>query len=171
MEVSLNAFLASFHNSQRVIQCNEVEAFSLWKLVSRQGQGDASRKKAKSRQSKCPAGTEASLAPASAWGLPLLSPNLVSALWWGTGPLAGIDAKKQHQGQVAKDDHLYLVLQWGVRPMNMPPLCVQRTEEDIIEPFAKCEHRVQWHVSRDHAKLILQKIIKLCDSLSQEIPQ
>lgn len=114
MEVSLNAFLASFHNSQRVTQHNELEAFSLWKLVSRQGQGDASRKKAKSRQSKCPAGIEASLAPASAWGLPLLSPNLVSALWWGTGPLAGIDAKKQCQRQVAKDDYLYLVLQWGV---------------------------------------------------------
>lgn len=53
----LNAFLASFHNYQWVIQGNEVEVFSPWKLFSRQGQEGASRKKAKSRQCKCPAGS------------------------------------------------------------------------------------------------------------------
>ena len=107
MELSLNAFLASFHNDQRVIRGNEVEAFSLWKLLSRQGWEGVAGKKAKSRQSKCPAGIEASLGPACAWGLPPLSPTLVSALQWGSGLVAGTDAKKQQQKQVIKDDYKY----------------------------------------------------------------
>lgn len=62
VEVSPNAFLVSFHNYQQVVQGNEVEAFSLWKLFSRQGQASVAGKKAKSRQNKHPAGSEASLA-------------------------------------------------------------------------------------------------------------
>jgi len=33
--------------------------------------------------------------------------------------------------------------------MNMLLLCVQGAEQDVIEPFAHCEGRVQQQVSRD----------------------
>lgn len=110
--------------------------------------------------------------PCTCLGASSALPTLVSALRWGTGLVVGTNAKKkQRQGQVAKDDCWCLVLQRDVRPRNVPLLCVQRAEEDVIEPFAQCEDRVQWHVSRDRAKLILWKIIKSCDSLSQEMPE
>lgn len=55
--------------------------------------------------------------------------------------------------------------------MNVLLLCVQGAEEDVIEPFAQCEDRVQQRVSRDLGKLMLWKIIKSFDSLSQEMPE
>lgn len=95
VELSPNAFLVFFHNYQQVVQGNEVEGFSLWKLFSRQGQAGAAGKKAKSRQSKHPAGTEASLAPHVPGGFLSSPPHpLVSALQWGAGLVAGTDTKK-----------------------------------------------------------------------------
>lgn len=46
-----------FHNHHWVVQGKEIEVFSVWKLISRQEQERAPRKKEKSRQCKCPAGT------------------------------------------------------------------------------------------------------------------
>lgn len=160
----MNAFLASFHNYQQVIQGNEVEAFSLWKLLARQGQQGT-----RQRAGRASVLLEVKPAcPGASSTLPHL--DFCSSVGHGAHSWHG-RKKKQRQGQVAKDDYWCLVLHQGVRPMNVPLLCVQRAEEDVIEPFAQREGRVQWHVSRDHAKLVLWKIIKLCDSLSQEMPE
>lgn len=57
-----------FHNHHWVVQGKEIEVFSIWKLISRQGQEHALKEKEKSRQCKCPAGSFP-LLPVS-WFLP-----------------------------------------------------------------------------------------------------